>query len=225
MFNTEGKKYIYSATLIFLLIFIEYQTFAQANNKKWVLDKNKNGVKIYLRKHIETGLKEVKGVMEMHTNLSAIITLLKDLDNQRNWMYANKSTIMLSSENAFHWILHTFSSAPFPFSDRDLISEANMQQDSNLTVIIKIHAKPDYVPIDSKHVRIKYMQSEWKFIPKNNGIVEIQFKILINLGGNLPIWAMNFAVDKGPYNTLVAMRKQLQMPKYKNAKILPYLKF
>lgn len=220
--QNQIHKSIFRLTFL-LLIFISFNLKLQSQSTKWKLDKDKNGVKIYLRKHKETGLKEAMGVMQVRTSLSAILTLLKDYDNQKNWLYANKSSNLLQSRDNFHWILHTVSEAPWPFQNRDLISEADMQQDTNRVVIIKIHAKPDYIAVNEDIVRIKYMHSEWKFTPKRNGMVTIRFKIRINLGGSLPVWVMNLAVDRGPFNTLVKMREQLMLQKYKCAK-LDYLR-
>ncbi len=220
MYYNRPDKYLSSLTLVIVLItVVNSSARSQTAVPKWKLDKKKNGIEIYLRKHSDTGLKEVKGVMELHTSLSAVLTLLKDLEKQKTWMYANKSSKLLQSKSHFHWILYTVSDAPWPFQDRDLISEAHMKQDNNCSITISIKAKPEYIAENENYVRIKYMHSEWRFIPKDNGIVKIQFKIRINLGGNLPIWAMNMAVDKGPYNTLIKMREQLQSNKYKNAKL------
>lgn len=215
-----SDKQIYAITVVlFILIVTSRVVNAQDIKTNWELSKNKNGIKVYLRKHKETGLKEAKGLMEVHTSLSAILTLLKDVDNQKNWMYANKLSKLLKSDNNFAWILYTVSQTPWPLSDRDLISEARMYQDSSCNIHIKIHALPNYIATNSDYVRINYMHSEWLFSPKANGIVQIQFKIMINIGGSLPIWVMNLAVDKGPYNTLLKMRENLKIGKYQNANL------
>ncbi len=205
--------------MMLVVIAICYDMKSQTKSNEWKLYKNKNNIKIYIKKHVDTGLKEVKGMMKMRTSLSAIISLLADIDNQKNWIYSNKESIMLKRYNRYHWVLQTLSDAPFPFTDRDLISETTMEQDSNLVISIKSNARPTFIKEDKNYVRIKYMVSSWRFTPKPDGIVIIEFKLRINLGGNLPIWITNIAVDIGPYNTLQSMRKQLERDKYRNAKI------
>ncbi len=223
MCNKTNKYFSSLILAIVLITVVNYSARSQSAVPKWKLNKKKDGIEIYLRKHSVSGLKEAKGIMEMHTTLGSVITLLKDLNNHKNWMYANISSKLLKSDNNFHWILYTVSEAPWPLQNRDLISEASMMQDCNKVIHIKIHAKPNYIAVNEDLVRIEYMRSEWTFTPKPNGNVVIQFKIRINFGGGLPLWVMNLVVDKGPFNTLVKMRENLQLKKYQNLK-LDYVK-
>ncbi|NJO87830.1 MAG: hypothetical protein HC831_01890 [Chloroflexia bacterium] len=198
---------------------------AQSNSSSnWKLVKNQNDIKIYLRKHHSSSLKEALGVMKMKTHLCSIIALLKDTQNHKSWLFANKSSKILKHYNDSEWILYTQSEAPWPILDRDLISHTRMyQNENNCEIKIKSYAVPNYIKKEDGLVRIEEMNSEWTFTPLADGYVEIRFNILINLGGALPVWLTNFAVDKGPYNTLLKMKKALSDKKYQEA-TLPYIK-
>jgi len=215
------------ALLLLFSYLTVFQSLIYSQNKdccNWKLVKAQNEIKVYLRKHKSSNLKEALGVMEIKTSLSSIISLLKDSQNHKTWMYANKKSNILKSPNNFEWILYTESEAPWPILNRDLISHAKMYQSSkNCAIKINARAIPDYIDEKDGLVRIKEMNSEWTFTPKKNGYVEVRFKILINLGGSLPIWAANLAVDKGPYNTLSKMKKALANKKFQLSKLL-YLK-
>ncbi len=211
------------ALLIFTNLLLASHAQSSSLNK-WKLVKNQNNIKIYLRKHHSSSLKEALGIMKIKTNLCSIVALLKDTQNHKSWMFANKSSKILKRYDDFEWILYTQSEAPWPILDRDLISHSRMHQsENNCEIKIKSYAVPDYVSTKNGFVRIKEMNSEWTFTPLPDGFIEIKFKILINLGGALPVWLTNFAVDKGPYNTLQKMKKALSERKYHEA-IVPYIK-
>ncbi len=211
------------ALLMFTNLFLHSHAQSSSSNN-WKLAKNQNDIKIYLRKHQSSNLKEALGVMKIRTHLCSIVALLKDTQNHKSWLFANKSSKILKKYDDFEWILYTQSEAPWPILDRDLISHTKMHQsEDNCEIKIKSHAVPDYVSKKNGFVRIEEMNSEWTFTPLPDGFIEIKFKILINLGGALPVWLTNFAVDKGPYNTLQKMKKALSGRKYQEA-ILPYIK-
>lgn len=75
---------------------------------------------------------------------------------------------------------------------------------------------PNYIPPLKDIVRIKRLEAQWKFVPKPGGIVEINFTLLIDLGGDLPAWLVNLAVADGPFETVYNMRKEVMKPKYQN---------
>lgn len=217
----------FNFSLIILLAFETFFSILNAQNtidKSWELVKNNKGISIYVRKHKNSSLKETLGIVKVETSLSSIIALLKDTKNHKNWMYANKKSKVLNSNNNFEWVLYTESEAPWPIKNRDLITHSTMNQDVKTCQIkINSYAIPSYITKKSGLVRIKEMNSEWQFTVINKSVIEIRFKILINLGGNLPIWLTNLAVDKGPYYTLSKMKLMLKSKKYQYINI-PYIK-
>ena len=76
---------------------------------------------------------------------------------------------------------------------------------------------PNFIPPKNDIVRLKKLQAQWKFIPKVNGTVDINFTLLIDLGGDLPSWLVNLAIADGPFETVLNMRKEIMKAKYQNA--------
>jgi len=44
----------------------------------------------------------------------------------------------------------------------------------------------------------------------------VRFELLIDLGGDIPAWLVNMAIDKGPYYTLLNMSKVVKTSRYKD---------
>lgn len=211
--------------VVFFLIFVSSDYFLCAQQERgWILSKSKDGIKVYTRYSADSPIKEVKGVVEIETSLSALVALVKDAPNQQNWVYLTKTALLLKQPNNYEWYYYNQSDAPWPVTNRDIVSHAKLSQDQN-TYAIRINTVgvPDYIPEKEEAVRIPRLVSSWDFIPIREGVVLVKFKLFIDLGGKLPAWVVNMAIDTGPYNTLYGMSQQVNKGKYKFAK-LSYIK-
>ena len=208
--------------LVFTFLIVS-SGFAQTTDD-WKLARNQEGVKIYLRSVKGLGTKEVLGFTQVHATLGALVSMVKDPENHHSWIYANKEAKFLKIISEIDWIYYNISEAPWPVRDRDLITHSKLEQDTDsYAVRIDSEGLPEYIPANKKLVRIARLKSTWVFTPKINGIIDIRFELSIDLGGDIPAWLVNFAIDKGPFNTLLNMAKVVSSDKYRN-KVLPYIK-
>jgi hypothetical protein len=190
----------------------------------WKLARNQEGVKIYLRSVKGLGTKEVLGLTQVSATLGALVSMVKDPENHHIWIYANKEARFLKIISDFEWIYYNISEAPWPVRNRDLITHAKLEQDPHsYAVRIDSEGWPDYIPAQKNLVRIAKLKSLWVFTPKSNGIIDIRFELSIDLGGDIPAWLVNFAISKGPFNTLLNMAEVVKTDRYRS-KVLSYIK-
>jgi len=190
----------------------------------WKLVRNQEGVKIYLRSVKGLGTKEVLGLTEVPATLGALVSMVKDPENHHTWIYANKEARFLKKISDSEWIYYNISEAPWPVRNRDLITHAKLEQDPDSYVVrIDSEGWPDYIPANKNLVRIARLRSLWVFTPMRNEKTDIRFELSIDLGGDIPAWLVNFAIDKGPFNTLLNLARVVKTDRYKN-QILPFVK-
>ncbi len=213
-------KYI----LFFYILLSGFYCLNAQEAGNWELVKEKEGIKIYARKVDNSPFDELLGTYIADVGLSSIVSLLKDYNNQPNWVFANVETRLLAAPNNFEWYYYMKTDAPWPVADRDIIIHAVLTQDT-LTQIVHINVQglPKYLQINEGIVRIPYLKSSWEFIPINKDKVLVKLQILTDIGGEVPAWIVNMVKEKGPLNTLLFMRKELKKDQYKNAR-LPYIK-
>ncbi|MEN8119545.1 MAG: START domain-containing protein [Bacteroidota bacterium] len=205
--------------LLLILIFSLSQSYSQEKHK-WSLSKNKYGIKIYTRITDKSPIKEVMAIMELKTSLSSLVALAKDAKNHHNWIYLNKIAYFLHVPSDFEWYYYNESDAPWPVTNRDVVTHAKLTQDSaSYAIRIETNGVPDYIDEKKGIVRIPRLTSSWNFTPKKEGLVLVKFKLFIDLGGTIPAWAINLAVENGPFNTMYGLTKEIQREKYKNAKL------
>jgi hypothetical protein len=190
----------------------------------WKLERKQEGVTVYIRKVEDSPVLQVRAVKRIKTSLSALVALIKDSQGRQRWIYKNKSAKQLEQRSDFEWINYKEMNAPWPVSNRDMIVHSKLSQDpETYTVRIDSVGVPDFLPKKKRIVRVPKLVTSWEFIPQKDGMVEVRFKLAIELGGRLPAWLVNTSIDRGPYETILGMDKFVQKRRYRKAKI-PYIK-
>jgi len=201
-------------SLFFLLLFASIVTAGEP----WKLIKEENGIRVYTKIDTKTSIKIVKAESEATTTLCTLFMLIKDAKNQPNWVFGCKSAEILKIVDRTHWYYYSQTDAPWPVSDRDVITSVHVVQDTTTKTITVIStAIPNYIPKNPGFVRIPELVSYWIFKPKPSGKIDITFQIKINIGGIIPQWVTNLFVYKGPYNTIRNLLFEIEKPKYKEA--------
>ncbi len=206
----------------FLFIFIGISTL-NAQNRAWKLIKNENGIQVYSKKPDNSKFRIIKVSTQIKTSLSSLVKLIKDVSGHKKWVYLDKKAEILREKPPFSWVMYSQTDAPWPVSDRDVVARGHLSQDSITKIVtIRGEALPHYVPKDPDYVRIPYALSKWQFIPEKDSLVEVEFTLVINIGGSVPRWLANLTAAKGPYQTMRGLRKEIKRKKYRKVH-LPFI--
>ena len=212
---------------LFVWIFFMYlgcNTIISQEDNSWKFVREDHGIQVFTNKTADSPIKEVKTQMLMHTTLSALVTLIKDVGNHHQWVYANKNARILKKDGDFSWVFYGQSGAPWPVSDRDMVALVNLHQDSLTRTVTSIaFGAANYIAEVDDFVRVPNFYSSWTFTPKGSGNVLVEFVLKIDFGGSVPTWLVNLAISKGPYVTILKMSHELEKPEYKNA-IVSYIR-
>jgi len=203
--------------LLFWIAFIGTLT-VNAQNSIWKCVKQADSIRVYSRKSSDANYRIIKVTTQLKTTLSSLVMLVTDFPNNKNWVYLNNKTEILERNSPLSWIIYNQTDAPWPIADRDIISKTVLTQDS-ITKVVTIHGEaiPKYLPADPNHVRIPFALSQWRFIPLQDSIVDVEFTLELDIGGNIPRWLANMTATKGPYQTMRRFRKEIHRKKYCNA--------
>ena len=163
----------------------------------------------------QKGMYELKAVFQIKTSLSSIVALLNDVESYPQWVYRCETSKILLKTSEKHLIRYQTIVAPWPVDNRDVVLEVNYSQDEKTKIVYqKVNALPNYAPKVAGHVRIPEFRAIWTLNPLKNGIVEIQYELLVNPGGVIPAWLVNMAMIDGPYDTSLNMKTWLMKEKY-----------
>jgi hypothetical protein len=210
-----------NSILLFLPLMIAI-SFSLNDSTGWVLRKNEKGIAVYTRYATGTNIKEIWIIDTVKSSLSAVVALLLDTKNYPEWVYKCRECKTLELINDQEQYDYEITELPWPFHNRDVISDSKISQDT-LTNVVTINSigNPDYMPDLGGIVRIRQFHSVYKLTKLVNGKIKIDYTLYGDPGGNIPTWLINASIVIGPYNTTVEMNKRL--PLYQSASY-PFIK-
>jgi hypothetical protein len=194
--------------LTLLLIFS--CTFLSAQST-WQLKKSNDGINVYYRDVENSSIKELRMEATFKTTLSNLVSFLYKVDSYKEWVYSFADARLEKQVNEKEIYYYGLVDFPWPLWDRDYFAHSTIHQDNKtgkVTIISK--AVPDYKPDQKGIVRIKDMSIKWELTPTENGMVKVLYYLKSDPGGDIPAWAINMALDKGPLQTLTQLRQLVQ---------------
>ena len=194
----------YSTWFIFCIA-LSFQLSAQTD---WVLEKDKNEVKVYTCDMPGSSLKAYKGITIVESNVESLVKTLQDVSNFEEWMpdIAEAELKTLDNNIQVHYLVN---SAPFPVSDRDCYYQFTYQYEGE-NVNVTMQALPEYGPEESRNVRIPYAKGFWLFEKITDKTTRITYQAHADPGGSIPSWLANSAVVDTPFETLSNLKEYVK---------------
>jgi hypothetical protein len=189
---------------VFLLLSSAFSTRKpEAKDTDWVLKKDEDGVKIYVRRVENSKLKELKLTTTIDSKLSALTSFLSDKSNYSNWVYACEESYVLKNVSELESYHYQRTSPPWPVSDRDVVVHSIISQapDSRI-VTVKTTAVSNYMSLKKGIVRVDKFNSSWILKPTSVNKTELEHYMSVDPGGDIPAWMINMAVTEGPSKTI-----------------------
>lgn len=204
-----------------IICFCLYVNTISAQTNEWELAKNKNGIKVYVRESPESAIKELKITLELSCTLSSAISVINDIGGMPDWVFNCIETKILDQESETSFTFSSTTDFPFLFSDRELVVRCTTYQDQKSCVVYSecSHANPEKFPHQEKNIRINPAISNWKLTPKGGGLIEAEYYLLADPGGNIPAFVVNWGLDYGPVQTIKKFKKRVQLEKYKDRRL------
>ena len=193
--------------LLFFLLIITIDISAQ----KWDFVKEQEGIKLYTRKDENSSLKSFKGVMDVTTTMDKVCNLLGNVKNHSWWDENLREIKVLTYEENKYFQYYLIYHVPWPFTDRDLCVEANVNTDP-LTHRRTITATPlsNVIPEKPDLIRIKKYWQKWTIQPMENGVIHLTLEGFVDPAGNVPSWLYNMVIVETPLKVMRRVKKFVQ---------------
>ncbi len=206
-----------SLSLLFCIFTFVSTINAQSN---WELRKNNNDIQVYYRDAVGSNIKELKIKTTIDAPLSTIMALLYDVALYPKWVYSCSEATLQEQVSDAELYYHSVMDFPWPLWDRDFIAHGTIYQNPE-TGKITTHsvAEPSYTPEQKGIVRIKEMKIRWELTPQQDGSVLVEYYLKSDPGGNIPAWAINLALDRGPVQSIMGLKNMVTQDKYQLAKL------
>lgn len=194
---------------VWLVCCLPMGAVAQERVESWQLLQEKEGVTIFMRERENSSVHEFKATVEVRTTPEAVEGLLRNVEVWVKWSKALRNPKILKHINEKEFISYQEINMPFFTKDRDLITHYIF---SPLTegFICRVINESDFLPLNTKFVRVPAYNALWVVKPKEAGVVTIIRQVYIEPGGKIPASIANADMRKTLHIWLTEMRKQLE---------------
>lgn len=176
----------------------------------WKLEKDKNGIKVYLSGVKGSSFKAAKVECNITGTYNKLIALLTNVPHFTDWIYHNKLSRVLKRISPYDFIYYTETSMPWPMSNRDAVIHVQIRTDSlPRFMTITGTGEPRYIPEESGKVRVPYYKAVWKVTMPTAQTLAVTYIVELDPGGSIPAWIANMFAEKGPYESFSNLEEEL----------------
>lgn len=186
----------------------------------WVQDRSGDGVTVYTREVPGYGLKAFKAVTRVKVPMDAVAALVGDAEAFPQWYADCSENRVVKKLGPQEFISYFVNDSPFPVTDRDSVLHTKVTQDPETrTVTFTMTGRPKELPENPDRVRVPRVEGKWTITPVGEEETDVTLEMKSDPGGSVPAFLANQQVTVGPHKTLLNLRKMVQKPRYRNAKV------
>lgn len=167
---------IFKTTFWVMVLLFCQEVSGQKILSNWATAKQSDDIKIAYRL-LEVGdtLKTRQMGIWFTTQASSeeILTMFTDENQLSKWSAGIKECSILEQSEP-RWLTYTVYDIPWPFEQKDLVTEYNMVQEGEKTVLY-LKSRPNGAPVYPDIVRLRNYEGKWIFTPAENGTTKISF--------------------------------------------------
>ena len=195
---------------IVLLVFFSALSTNSFCQYQWKLQKDKDGIQIYLSDVSNSKFKAVKVECTFSGTYIKLFSLLTNVARNSEWVYNSKTNYILKQTNPLDFYYYTETHFPWPLSNRDVVIHDRIRTDSMPKFFtVAGTGEPNFIPEKPGKVRLQHYSSYWKVTMPTQQSVHIYYILEADPGGDIPPWLSNDFVDKGPFETFKKLGEML----------------
>ncbi|ABB23824.1 START domain-containing protein [Pelodictyon luteolum] len=194
------------------------------NNESCTLRLKNDWLKIFTCPVPSSDFLSFVGVAELDASRDAVLALLYDIESATEWVWKTSEMRLLQELSGDDGrVVYQVVSAPWPVTDREIISRSEGFMDPETgEAFISIEGLPDFLPPDSRYVRVPSLTGAWNITPLALDRCRVVFRLHIEPGGEIPSWLANIAVIDTPYHTLCNLKEMVKREKYRTPVKAPF---
>ena len=191
---------------IVAIFFVLISTVKLNAQQTWKLAKDKDGIKIYTGKVLDSDYYGFKAIMSVKSSEQEIIEILKDVKKYPEWFAFTASTKLIAqSGNEQSFFMET--DYPFPFSNECMNYRMVLDKyQDNKTKISITGTNPD---LHCDYTMKK--ASGYITLEPDNGNIIVTYYFHSEPSQNIPTWLINPKIHEMPFQTFKGLRKRLKI--------------
>lgn len=193
-----------------LLLFFSFP-LSLFSQYQWKLEKDKNGIQIYISEVSYSKFKAAKVVCTFEGDCEKLMGILTDVPSMSEWVFRSVACKILEKKGPYDFTYHTVTDMPWPTEDRETIIRLNFNTDS-LPQYLRIEGVdvPNMAQVKKGLTRVEDYHAIWDVRQITPESVSVEYFIHIDPGGGVPSWIVNMMIEKGPYETFNDLAQKMK---------------
>lgn len=197
--------------VIWMFVFSLTVSGSFAQQYDWRLDKDKEGIKVYVAENPKSKFKVIKVECTLVGTFDKLTSVLTDISHLKDWGYSTKFSYLIKKFSPYELYYYTETYLPWPMSNRDAVVHMKITRDSlQRFMLVNLTGENKFVPDKSGNVRVVSLNINWYVTMPTSNTISIIYTFEANPGGSVPVWLVNSFVDKGPYETFKKLSEVLK---------------
>ncbi|WP_296272285.1 START domain-containing protein [Pseudomonas sp. UBA6323] len=182
---------------------------AQAAERQWQLEREEDGVSVYLADVPGSKYKAYRGVVTIDGDLAAVQAAQEDVEGSCAWIFSCQQQRLLETRGDVSELYARFET-PWPVKARDSVIQVTTRTEADGSVTRLLKAVPERLPEEKDFVRVQRVDGQWHLKPLDGGKVEVTYEAHTEPGGSVPSWLANSFVVDAPLQTLQGLRAKVE---------------
>jgi hypothetical protein len=181
----------------------------------WELEHDQDGIKIYTQEIPDSSFKAFRGEVYVSTTLRNLVAHHTDIEQMKKWLQDCEESEVIKRVSDRDLYIYQRTSAPWPVSDRDYVLHSNIDQNPETFVVtMTFEASTQFSKSDEDCVPVTKLTGFWRFTPKQDGRIYVEYETHADPSGDLPAWLANSFVVDQPLGSLEKLRKRVESHAY-----------
>lgn len=186
-----------------------------ARGGDWQLQRQQDGIRVYMRAQPGSRFQEVKVEAEMPGTLAQFVALYSDVAHYPAVIRHTRAAYLLRrvSETEFYYYLET--QLPAPVANRDAVMRLQFAYTpAPRGLLVHTRSVDGLVPARPGLVRVPAWQGDWQVGAVSASRLKISYCFRVDPGGALPAWLVNRLAPAAITQSFLLLRRSLALPRY-----------
>ena len=190
---------------LILNLIISSVGFGNLYQTNWILKKEENNIKIFLRKTLDDR-QEYLAETIIHRDMNSIYEEIIDYNSSYKWMYKLESSKILDKKNDSLYYVQFTIEMSWPLKKRDLVSDVKIKKNKDF-ISISLVSTPDYIKSSDDFIRIKDSKSKWVLSKIDNETTKVSLQSYAVIDG-IPSFIVDMFIVEGPLFSLSNLKSK-----------------
>lgn len=194
-------------TFLFLsgIFFLFYSWQINARDG-WVLELEKEGVRVYTQLDASSPYKQIKVTTTINASMEKVMEVLLAFNRYNSWVNHVTESYLINQADPTTFYVFTLEDAAWPMQNRYQVSKIEVER-SSTSSIVHFRSVPNYIEKRKDAIQIKQYEGYWAVRDRPNHQCTLEYILIQNPGGHVPPWLANFHAVENPYQSVMNLKQ------------------